>query len=325
MKLPHEFYQLPYVFDTQQMQQEVKRFDSTDWVPHHEGFKGNFSIPLISVNGENNNLFKGPMMAAKPLFQSEYIQQILASFGEVFGRSRLMGLAPGCEVPLHSDINYHWYKRVRIHIPIVTDEKVVFHCGDKQVHMKAGECWIFNSWKYHKVVNHSDVFRVHLVVDTAGSSAFWERLNMAKIPWVKQSMQQFEPKKIPYQPGESSKILTESFNVPLVMSPGEMDGLVADLLQEINQVEGNEFVYIEEMTRKVQMLCADWRKLWSLYGMQEAGWRHYHELRVKAFESVRHLDNKLKLTNGTQAPRMLLHCIIDSALNVEVKNSFNHC
>jgi aspartyl/asparaginyl beta-hydroxylase (cupin superfamily) len=168
MKLPHEFYQLPYTFDVSQLTNEVEKFSESDWVTHHEGFQGNSAIPLISVNGEFNNDFKGPMKPTSALEKSPYIKQILASFGEVLSRSRLMRLAPGAQVPLHSDINYHWYKRVRVHIPITTTEQVQFFCHDKQVHMGAGECWIFDSWKLHKVENNSDQYRVHLVVDLAG-------------------------------------------------------------------------------------------------------------------------------------------------------------
>ena len=50
-----------------------------------------------------------------------YIRQAIASFGEVFGRSRLMKLGTGSEVSQHVDFNYHWYTRVRIHIPIITN------------------------------------------------------------------------------------------------------------------------------------------------------------------------------------------------------------
>jgi len=80
---------------------------------------------------------------------------------------RLMRLNAGCEVSPHVDFNYHWYSRVRIHIPIVTNPQVIFYCGDQQIHMQAGECWIFDSWRRHKVINSSDQDRVHLVIDTA--------------------------------------------------------------------------------------------------------------------------------------------------------------
>ena len=60
-----------------------------------------------------------------------YVRQVLASFGVVWGRSRLMRLDPGAVVPEHADINYHWFYRVRVHIPIFTRPEVLFHCGNE--------------------------------------------------------------------------------------------------------------------------------------------------------------------------------------------------
>ena len=322
MKLEHEFIQLPYQFDVARMQQEVNQLASQLWIPHHEGFKGNYSIPLIAKDGQMNNEFKGPMACTPVLEQCPYLRQVIASFGEIIGRSRLMGLDPGSQVPVHSDINYHWYKRVRIHIPIITKPEVVFHCGEKHVHMQAGESWIFDSWKYHHVQNQSDLFRVHLVIDICGSADFWRMAKSGAVPWIESRKQVSAPRFVEYIPDASPDIQTERFNTPLVMSPGEMDGLAAELLNDVQSVTENKKIEIEEFVVKVTGFCQQWRCLWSLYGFTEAGWPHYHALRQRAFESVRHLDATLKLQNGTQAPRMFLHCMIDPGLNVEVKSSF---
>ena len=40
--------------------------------------------------------------------------------------------------------------------------------------MAAGEAWIFDNWRRHSVVNPHTADRIHLVADTAGSSAFWQ-------------------------------------------------------------------------------------------------------------------------------------------------------
>lgn len=318
MKLEHEFIQLRYLFDAEQLKREVDQIPKSAWKPHHEGFKGNYSVPLVSVGGGENNAFKGAMSETQVLASSPYLRSVISSFDEVIGRSRLMGLAPGAEVPIHSDINYHWYKRVRIHIPIVTHENVIFHCGEKAIHMKPGEAWIFDSWKYHKVVNDSDVFRVHLVIDICGSSKFWDDVNCGFIPGQidsaasKRLIRKFD---VTNQP-----LKTENFNVPLVMSPGEMDGLAADLIRELKSYVGNNKDEQESFILEVKRFCQDWRVLWSQYGLNESGWSHYHSTRSAAFERVKRFDSTLKLANGTQAPRMFLFCMIDPALNPEVKS-----
>jgi hypothetical protein len=59
---------------------------------------------------------------------------------------------------------------------------VLFQCGDKEVHIRAGECWLFNSWKNHRVVNNSLERRVHLVVDFSGSADFWNLVEKSEVP-----------------------------------------------------------------------------------------------------------------------------------------------
>jgi hypothetical protein len=110
-----------------------------------------------------------PWLAAMP-----YLRQVLASFGVVWSRSRLMRLAPGASVPEHADINYHWHTRVRLHIPIFTWPEVRFHCDGQSVHMAAGEAWIFDNWRRHHVENKAGAERIHLVADTTGTAAFWQ-------------------------------------------------------------------------------------------------------------------------------------------------------
>jgi hypothetical protein len=94
-------------------------------------------------------------------------QQVLASFGTVWSRSRLMRIAGGGAVPQHSDMNYHWFHRVRVHIPVVTRSEVRFHCGGQDVHMAAGEAWIFDNWR--STAENSQPRRACTCGDTVGT------------------------------------------------------------------------------------------------------------------------------------------------------------
>lgn len=259
MKLAHEFIKLPLLFDVKQMQEEIKTFSNVDWVPHHQGFNGNYSVPLISVNGTSNNLFKGPMKPTSELNKLMYIQQIISSFGEVCGRSRLMRLDAGAEVPLHCDINNYWYSRVRVHIPITTNENVVFHCGDKKVHMGEGECWIFDSWKNHTVVNSSNETRVHLVIDFSGSAKFWQMVGQSHVPWLDKPL--LGERFLSYNENYSPMIKTENYNVSQVMLPGELSYLLSELFNEINSVSTNDVNTIKEFTSVLNKFSQDWRSL----------------------------------------------------------------
>ena len=280
MKLATEFIRLPYQFDVERLTEEVRAFEAAEWLPHVQGYAGNSSIPLISLNGEMNDDFNGPMKVTEKLDRSPYIRQVIASFGEVFGRSRLMGLDAKCSVPEHRDVNYHWYNRVRIHVPVITNPDVRFYCGDTHVHMAAGETWIFDSWKRHRVENTSDQFRVHLVIDTAGSSRFWEIVgasewrNAAQIRKPASIRDQF----IAFEPNQDATILTENYNAPLVMHPGEVDALTVDIIYDMRAFRGNPAPATQAFERTMQEFRLEWRRLWSLYGQSKAGWSHYERL-----------------------------------------------
>ncbi|MBU2881399.1 aspartyl/asparaginyl beta-hydroxylase domain-containing protein [Psychrosphaera sp. B3R10] len=328
MKLPHEFTQLPITFDIEALQKEVTQFSENEWVAHHEGFKGNSAIPLLSVQGGQNNLFSGPIAPTVALKRSPYLQQVIASFNEIVGRSRLMRLEAGAEVPLHSDINYHWYDRVRIHIPIVTDEQVIFYCGDKQVHMAEGDAWIFDSWKNHRVVNASDKTRVHLVVDISGSSRFWN--------WVKQGInidnlsplgkalgEEFIQKvsqfpTLPFVEGAQRPIRCERVNTPVVMRPEEVNHMITELISEVKSVDGNEMSAIDTLSDLLASFYQDWRQIWSIYGEAQGGWDYYHQLRDSTFHRCRETAETLQLTNESPSTKMLIHCLIDPCFNPEV-------
>src|SRR5690606_39523669 len=58
----------------------------------------------------------------------------------------------------------------RSHVPITTTADVRFQAGGAEIHMAAGECWIFDTWARHRVINNADSTRIHLVADTVGRS-----------------------------------------------------------------------------------------------------------------------------------------------------------
>lgn len=318
MKLPHEFYQLPFSFDVRQLIKEVEQFEEADWVSHHEGFQGNSAIPLISVDGGFNNEFKGVMKPTPALQKSPYMKQVLASFNEVLSRSRLMRLAPGAQVPLHTDINYHWYKRVRVHIPITTTENVHFFCHNKQVHMAAGECWIFDSWKQHKVENNSDEYRVHLVVDLAGSSEFWRTIFQRSRSILDDKSKELECQFISFTDNLTTSIKTEKFNAPVIMSIAEVEYLSNELLNEIKLNLQNISEEVTEFTQVLSEFIADWRILWLQFETTKSGWPHYHSLREKTMLKAINCGKSLQLLHSGSALKAFEQLVIISCMNIEL-------
>lgn len=132
MELDRPFLQLPFRFDPEVLSGEINRLSPELWLPHPSGLAGNSAVPLVAINGEPRDGFDGQMAATQALHDSPYLMQVVSSFDEVVARSRLMRLAPGAEVQEHVDFNYHWYSRIRIHVPIVTEPSVRFSAAQRK-------------------------------------------------------------------------------------------------------------------------------------------------------------------------------------------------
>ena len=325
MKLVQPFVRLPYQFDVSRLQQEISQFVDSDWMEHPSKLAGNLAIPLVSLNGERNNEFAGSMRTTAELHRCDYMQQVMASFDEVLARSRLMRLNAGAEVSEHVDFNYHWYSRVRIHIPIITNPDVVFHCGDQAIHMRAGECWIFDSWRRHKVLNNSDQDRVHLVIDTSGSSRFWQIVRQMESFGIDTDNPQLQAKinTIPYRAGQLASIKTERFNIAPVMAPGELDAIANELIEAIEGNPENNPQLALKYKDLLLSLSKDWREIWHLYGYEQAGWTKYRELLAR---TASQLDpNPRALVNASNQVGLnpiIMQRLIKAALNIEQMDAF---
>jgi hypothetical protein len=317
MRLETEFIKLPLLFDVGRLQEELAQFAEDEWMTHTTGYVGNLSMPLISLDGEFNDAMDGPMKPTSALQRCEYIRQIMTAFGEVFGRSRLMRLEPGHEVPPHVDVNYHWFNRVRIHIPIVTTEDVLFYCGEKHVHMAAGEAWIFNSWAEHSVKNNGDRTRVHLVLDTTGSPRFWNLVEQGEWLFSSAPRTVAQPRLVPYRPGHATEVRTESFNAPLVQSPGELQVLIRALIDDIVCKNEPDKRTKREFARLTTDFVRSWREIWSEYGMRPAGWPLYHGIVKQADEAAFAIAPDLDIESGIALAPAFRSLVLSSAVNEE--------
>lgn len=314
MKLPREFIRLPLTFDAARLADEVQALPLHAWQAHPTGYAGNTAAPLISVNGEANDIFSGPMAETAALKRCPYMRQVLASFQVVFGRSRLMGLAGGSEVPWHSDVNYHWFGRVRIHIPIITFPEVMFHCQDKVIHMGAGEAWIFDNWKAHNVVNPTGNLRVHLVADTVGSSIFW---SMVQHSLGKQDGD-LEMRRVEFDPDRPARLLLEKYNTLDVMNPVEMEFVTEDLIADL--LVGTDPPNPEELVRQfvvsVRGFYQDWKSLWAVYGPDKPGWPVYEQRRNRVLNELSAIRQPLILgSNKFVAQKVMLARVLVACVN----------
>jgi hypothetical protein len=153
MRLPLPFIRLPVRFDLERLRAEVASLPAEAWAPHPNHIAGNTSLRLVSVEGGENDDVDGVMRPTPHLAKLPYVRQVLASFGAVWSRSRLLRLDPGAVVPEHADINYHWFYRVRVHIPSSRAPKCCFTAAVKPCTCAAAKAWLFDNWRLHSVEN----------------------------------------------------------------------------------------------------------------------------------------------------------------------------
>ena len=313
MRLPQPFYRLPMRFDVARMRTEIAALPADAWAKHPNHIAGNSSVRLISVDGGENDAVNGVMRPTSHLAQAPYLRQILASFGVVWSRSRLLRLAPGAGVPEHADINYHWFNRVRLHVPVITRPEVRFYCGDQSVHMAAGEAWIFDNWRLHRVANPTPDERIHLVADTSGSAAFWQFVARSESAAVNVPELRFDPTR-------DAAPLTERALLAPVMTPAEVDLLILDLRGElIPQTSSPDAqLRLARYHGLLDAFCRDWRQLYALHGAEPSGWPEFAKLRDSVRETSRALAEGLVMrTNRIGAHAVLEGRVLRPMLTTE--------
>jgi hypothetical protein len=295
MKLQFPFIQLPLAFDADVLSLEIDAIEESNWRPHPSGLAGNSMLPLVAVDGDPaNEAFSGPMRPTPYLLRCPYLSQVLGSVGAVIGRSRLMRLAGQAEVARHADQGYYWAERVRIHVPITTQPTVRFECGDAAVNMAAGECWIFDTWRQHRVLNDAEQSRVHLVADSVGGVRFWEHVGKGR------------PHPGPQDPGWRPQLIApagdavvgfpcESANVPVVMTPWELGSHLGFLFGE--SLPHANAKLLQQLASK---FMREWHMLWAEHGDAEAGpplFKHAYDVFADAVDGP---SQDVQLKNGMQ-------------------------
>lgn len=168
----------PMKFDVERMRKEYALLQSESWLGHYDPTLSREwkAVMLVSLNGEavdeesqrgadNYELMKRTQIVEK----LPYFSEILDAFKCNQGRIRILKLAPGAGIGIHRDIRHEAANiavgRVRLHIPIITNDKVTFFVGGEKIKMTPGKLYYVNFSKLHYVKNEGDEDRIHLVLD----------------------------------------------------------------------------------------------------------------------------------------------------------------
>jgi hypothetical protein len=309
MKLGVPFLQFPLLFDAEALAAEVQAIDESAWRPHPAGYAGNDALLLVTVGGDPaSDATSGPMSATEHLRRCPYLMQVLEKIGATWGRSRLMRLSGRAEVTSHVDINYYWRERARVHVPIVTQPTVRFVCGEAEVNMRAGECWIFDTWAEHNVINDHYLSRIHLVADTVGGAGFWEHVRNAR-PY-RAEIPGWQPRACPPVAGYVPELDYEAENFPTVMTPWEIRTHYAFLMGESTAHPAVPLIH-----QALLQFSRRWQALWARYGERADGWERYRDAIDRAKLDLAACGaESVDLRNGVGLMEALQAWIFDPAL-----------
>ncbi len=135
--------------------------------------KENIILQNLIYNKELLNLFKDEIQTVNNIFNQYYTNHSPK-------RINLSNMRAHSVIPEHVDFRDHYEHTIRIHIPIITNEKVIFQFPtvNTSLHMKAGEVIEFNNNIPHSGVNNSEENRIHLIIDYGNNDdPYYENLN----------------------------------------------------------------------------------------------------------------------------------------------------
>ena len=165
---------LPFTFDSQRLQADVRQFASDEWVPHFNihNYEGEWSVvPLRAVKGAVSAIYPDPnatdgYIETEMMSRCKYVPELLKTFECELQTVRFLKLTAGSSIRRHRDYELGYEDGfIRVHIPVVTSPLVDFVLDDKHLKMNEGEAWYLNVNFHHSVTNGGDTDRVHLVID----------------------------------------------------------------------------------------------------------------------------------------------------------------
>lgn len=153
-------------FSTRQRRYEVHQHTHTIGLVYDPDFRHSHPtrLPMLAI-------FEVAMrpalwMAADHFEETETGQRLTRENGSgYFIRASLVRLKAGCSIAEHQDMNFSLTHSHRIHLPIVTNDQVLFTVGKETINMREGQLTEINNRRMHSVHNNGPDDRVHLILD----------------------------------------------------------------------------------------------------------------------------------------------------------------
>ncbi|MDF1696247.1 MAG: aspartyl/asparaginyl beta-hydroxylase domain-containing protein [Saprospiraceae bacterium] len=158
---------LPFTFDPIQLRAELSQFTKEDYYDIYNPsvtLKTLWSKQFIVPVGTPDTDIK--FVPNDALKKCPHLLSIFKTFNCRVETFRIHSLDPGAHIKPHRDTGFGLeHGKVRLHIPIQTNDKVEILVEDQNIVMKEGECWYCNFHLNHEVTNGGDQPRIHLIID----------------------------------------------------------------------------------------------------------------------------------------------------------------
>jgi len=149
-----------------QQRYEVHRDTQTINLVFDPDFRHTHPTKLPALNLFEHSMRPALGAIAKHYEQSAKGQALLAdSRLGYFIRANLVRLRPAGEIAAHTDGNFSLAHSHRVHLPIVTNDDVLFNVGGETLNLKEGDLYEINNRRTHSVRNAGAEDRVHLIMD----------------------------------------------------------------------------------------------------------------------------------------------------------------
>lgn len=160
-------------YDILALEKELDIALTSTWANHYntKDYSGEWkSISLRSASGSSSDIYANytdqPFKDTPLLAELPYLQSILATWKCEKETVRFLALYPGSEIKPHKDNGCSYQDgNFRLHIPIITNNKVDFIVENQSYYLAPGTCWYMDFSKEHSVRNSGDTVRIHLVID----------------------------------------------------------------------------------------------------------------------------------------------------------------
>lgn len=153
-------------FSVRQNRYEVHQHTQTIGLVYDPDFRHTHPTRLPALQIFEQAIRPALWMAADHFEESDAGRKLVSENGQgYFIRATLVRLKAGCSIAEHQDMNFSLTHSHRLHLPIVTNDRVLFTVGNETMNLREGQLTEINNRRKHSVRNEGAADRVHLILD----------------------------------------------------------------------------------------------------------------------------------------------------------------